>query len=148
MKGIFKVLLCLNTLVFLGCGAAPVDQSFSDKQNIPRATYTYLDAWGNQYVITKNKLEYTPASEENSVDGYEDQGRYSQLNITLNEYGKIASVCDAELARAQDLPYSTNDSLPVPSLTRSFNEVSSTDLDLDGVRELNFILKPFLKANQ
>ena len=149
MKYILRSLCLIGFAILSSCGAVPGQQSFSTAPDMPRARYVYLDAWGNQYVITQNKLEYTPVSEENSIDDLKDQGRYAQLNITLNEYGKIASVCDRELAREQAPLSATRDSLlPIPMLTKTLETTESLELDLDGVRELNFILKPYLKPVQ
>ncbi len=145
MKFNYTLIFVLVFPFILGCGATSqaLNSSVETEMNLP--VYTYMDNKGNQYVITQNKLEYTPVSEENTVDGIEDEGYYTLLKITRNEYNKIAALCEQILNRAQQPLPERDPDLPIPRLIKQDEDPADTNIDLDAVRELNFILEPFLE---
>ena len=132
---------------FIGCGAQPVVADLEVKSTDTLPIYTYLDDYGNTYIIKPGKLEYTPVSEENSIDGIEDQGYHTMINISVNEFNKIKATIEQELSRNQGrLPEERDPDLPVPQITkRDATETATTPIDLDAVRQINFILEPYLE---
>lgn len=133
-------------LLLMGCGATP-GESAPDTVEKSLPAYRYLDNKGNSYYITQTKLEYTPVSADNTIDGIEDQGRHLLININLNIYQKITAVCEQILARAQKpLPPNRDFELAIPQLVRIDDKVpTKLNIDLDAVRSLNFVIEPYLE---
>ena len=146
MKLSYSLIFVLVFPFVLGCGATSQALNPEVQTEMDLPIYTYLDNKGNQFVITQNKLEYTPISEENTVDGIEDQGYYTLLKLTRNEYNKIAALCEQVLNRSQQpLPEREAD-LPIPRLIKQDeDDPAEINIDLQAVKELNFILEPFLE---
>ena len=132
--------------LILGCGAKPGNPTPPEDINADLAAYHFVNAIGSTYDITGKKLIFTPASEADSVDGIEDDGYYTELNITRNEYAKLAAIFEQELERTQDTPDDRDPSLPVPKLSRDGGGKNDlvTNLDYQGLHAINHALEPFL----
>ncbi|RXG24575.1 hypothetical protein [Leeuwenhoekiella aequorea] len=134
------------SMLFITCGATPGLTNLSNTVEKDLPIYTYLDSDGNTYVISANKLIYDPASEENTTDGIKDQGYHLELNISLNEYSKIAATCKKQLNISQEDLRAANTDFVIPTLSvQNSTENESVTLSKEGVQDLNYLLKPFLK---
>ncbi|WP_416446471.1 hypothetical protein ACH3O9_09050 [Leeuwenhoekiella sp. A16] len=146
MKNVKAVYFLILLPLFLSCGAKPVTADLEVKSPDTLPIYTYLDNMGNTYIIRPGKLEYTPVSEENSIDGIDDQGYHTMINISVNAFNKIKAIIEQERARKQNELTDRDPALPVPEVTkRDAAETVTTTLDLEAVRQLNFILEPYLE---
>jgi hypothetical protein len=136
----------LLVTVMAGCGATPGFTSSKDT-TLPNAPdYTYTDTKGNVYSITTKKLIYDPVSEDNTIDGLDDEGRYLELNIELNDYAKMAAACERQLTTTQKELPANYTGYAIPTLTRtSAEDTEEINLSIKGVDELDYIIKPFLK---
>lgn len=136
--------LLIITILLIGCGAVPGSpQTPETDQNLP--AYIYLDSKGNRYDLTSQKLIYTPVSEENTVDGVDDEGYYTNIKITRNEYNKIAAAMNGQLNRVQRPQPNRDPLLPIPRLIKEAGAApEEKNLDRDGVLSLNHVLEPFL----
>ena len=132
--------------LLLSCGATPGLTNLTPDVDKNLPVYTYLDSNGNTYSVSANKLIYDPVSAENTTDGIADQGYHLELNISLNDYSKIAAAFKTQLARSQeDLP-ATYSGFSIPSLTtQTPQETETLELDLTAVQDINYVLKPFLE---
>tara|TARA_B100001167_G_scaffold177671_1_gene132223 strand:+ start:28332 stop:28778 length:447 start_codon:yes stop_codon:yes gene_type:complete len=129
---------------FTGCGATP--GLTTTKKTIPNApSYTYIDTKGNTYSISQNKFIYDPVSEDDTIDGLDDEGYHQELNISLNDYAKIAAACDRQFQETQkELPANYNGNV-IPTLLRRYpDRTDELTLSIEGVDELDYILIPYL----
>ena len=145
MYRIAKLLSPLLLVVILtNCGATP---GFTDTETtLPDApTYLYIDTKGNNYAISQNKLLYDPVSADNTIDGLDDEGYHLEINISVNDYAKIASVCNEQFNQTQkDLPVEYSGYV-IPRLLRRYpTTTDEIKLSLVSVEELDYVLKPFL----
>ena len=134
----------LILVILISCGATP--GITSTKKTLPNApTYIFIDTKGNTYTVSQNKFIYDPVSEDNTIDGLDDEGYHQEINISLNDYTKIAAECERQFTTEQkELPANYNGNV-IPTLLRKFPE--STDeltLSIRGVDELDYVLKPYL----
>jgi len=129
----------------MACGATPgisTGPTPPDK-NLP--SYHYQDTDGNLYYITAQKLIYTPVSATNTIDGTTDEGLYTELNISPNDYAKIAAVFEQQLRRNQNELTERSPNLPLPYLRREGDDnPKKMNIDYTAVNALNFVLEPFL----
>ena len=134
------------TLLLVRCGATPGFTSSQDT-TLPNAPdYTYIDTKGNVYFISTKKLIYDPVSEDNTIDGLDDEGRHLELNIALNDYAKMAAACEQQLTTPQKELPANYTGYVIPTLTRkTAEETEQIDLSIKAVDELDYIIKPFLK---
>ncbi|WP_028377364.1 hypothetical protein [Leeuwenhoekiella sp. MAR_2009_132] len=136
----------LNTMLLMSCGATPGLTNLTQNVDANLPVYTYLDTEGNTYRISPNKLIYDPASAENTIDGIKDQGYHLELNISLNDYSKIAATCKKQFEISQEALPAANTDFVIPQLTRKSTEINETiDLGKTAVQDLNYVIKPFLK---
>ncbi len=135
----------LIVMLLAGCGATP--GLTTTKKTLPNApAYTYIDTKGNTYSISQNKLIYDPVSVDNTIDGIDDEGYHQELNISLNDYAKIAAVCNRQFEEEQkDLPANYTGNV-IPTLLRRYpDSTDELELSIKGVDELDYILIPFLE---
>lgn len=136
----------LSTMLLMSCGATPGLTNLTQNVDVNLPVYTYLDTEGNTYRISPNKLIYDPASAENTIDGIKDQGYHLELNISLNDYSKIAATCKKQFEISQEALPAANTDFVIPQLTRKSTEINETiDLSKTAVQDLNYVIKPFLK---
>ena len=148
----FQIFYSTFLFLLLGCGAQPGDPK-PDPAPAPDpnlSTYRYMDATGSAYDVTQQKLIFTPASEDDTVDGTVDDGYYTELNITRNDYAKIAAAFEEQLGRSQGSATNRDPALPVPHLSRSGGnkDALETDLDAKAVQGLNHLLEPYINDQQ
>ncbi len=131
--------------LFIACGATPGISTGPTPPDKDLPSYHYQDSNGNLYDITGQKLIYTPASATNTIDGITDSGLYTELNISLNDYAKIAAVCEQQLQRNQKSLSERNPAIPLPFLRRDgADNPKKINIDYTAVNALNFVLEPFL----
>ena len=141
---IYVFTAALGLLVVVACGATP--GITTTKKQLPNApSYTYIDTKGNVYSISSKKLIYEPVSADNTIDGLDDEGRYLELNIELNDYTKMAAECERQLNTTQKELPANYTGYAIPILTRKDSlETQSIDLSIEAVDELDYVIKPFL----
>ncbi|WP_031426405.1 hypothetical protein [Flavimarina sp. Hel_I_48] len=145
LKKITLFFSILIATILIGCGATPGISTGSKEPDKNFPSYHYQDAEGNLYDITSQKFIYTPVSATNTIDGITDEGLYMELNISLNEYAKIAAACEAQLQRNQNPLTERSPDIPLPFLRRKGdNTPKKINIDYTAVNALNFILEPFL----
>ncbi len=146
MKKITVIFVLFIAALFSCCGATPgisTGPAPLDK-NLP--SYHYQDAKGNFYDITGQKLIYTPVSATNTIDGIIDQGLYTELNISPNDYAKLAAAFEQQLQRNQNQLTERSPEIPLPFLRRDGDDNPKVmNIDYTAVNALNYILEPFLK---
>ncbi len=149
---IFKIAPFFILFGLLGCGAVPGNPKPNPavSADSTAASYHYVNAVGSSYDLTPQKLIFTPASAENTVDEVKDDGYYTELNITLNDYTKLAAACEKELKREQNPATKRDSVLPVPQLSRrgANKDALVINLDAQAVRSLNYVLEPYLDDQQ
>lgn len=143
-----RIVWSLLLVLIIGCGAQPGDPK-PDPTPAPDPSlpsYQYMDTTGSTYVLSQQKLIYTPASSEDTVDGVPDEGYYTELNITRNDYAKIAAAFEQQFDREQEPFASDNPARVLPRLSRSGGEGDAPVIDLDAkaARDLDYILEPYL----
>lgn len=135
----------IASALLIACGATPGISTgpTPPAKNLP--AYHYRDAEGNLYDLTAQKLIYTPVSATNTMDGITDEGLYTELNISLNDYAKIAAVFEQQLQRNQNELTERSPEIPLPFLRRDGKEdPKNMNIDYTAVNALNFVLEPFL----
>lgn len=145
MKNIFNIIGILGLFALISCGAKPGSPSTAPAPDPSLPSYHYQDAKGNLYDITQQKLIYRPVSIKNTVDGITDEGYYTELNITRNDYAKIAAVSEKHLQRNQNT-VTRDPNLPVPFLRREGGQ-DPKEINVDNVtvNAMNFVLEPYLE---
>ncbi|MEH6405671.1 MAG: hypothetical protein V7767_00165 [Leeuwenhoekiella sp.] len=146
MKYYPTLMLLIFIPVLAGCGATPGNTDLTATEAIPTfPIYTYLDNKGSAYIMRPGKLEFNPASEENTIDNITDEGYHTVVNISQNEFNKIAAIFNVQLNKDQQDLGNRDPELPVPEISmQTENEKTNISIDLDAVRELNYILVPFI----
>ncbi|MGB3774945.1 MAG: hypothetical protein WA951_06775 [Leeuwenhoekiella sp.] len=132
-------------LLSVACGATPGISTGDEAISKEFPSYHYQDAEGNLYDITQQKYIYTPVSPTNSIDGVTDEGLYTELNISINDFTKIAAVCEEQLQRNQEQLTDRDPNIPLPFLRREGGEnPKQINIDYKAVNSLNYILEPYL----
>jgi len=145
VKKITLFICFLSAVISIGCGATPGISTGSTVPDKNYPSYHYQDAEGNLYDITSQKYIYTPVSITNTIDGITDEGLYTELNISLNEYGEIAAVFEKQLQRNQNQLTERSPNIPLPFIRREGdNNPKKMNVDYTAVNALNFVLEPFL----
>ncbi|HEA30184.1 MAG TPA: hypothetical protein ENH91_09350 [Leeuwenhoekiella sp.] len=146
MKKITFIFGLIAACTLLACGATPGLSTPTPPSDKNLSTYHYQDVKGNLYDITQRKLIYTPVSATNTIDGIADEGLYTELNISQNEYAKIAAACEEQLQRNQNQLTQRRPNIPLPFLRRDGrDEPKKINIDYTAANALNFILEPFLE---
>ena len=142
-----KIRICATvflTVFLIACGAKP--GFTTSKKTLPGApTYVYLDTKGNSYTISTTKLIYDPVSVDDTVDGIDDEGYHQELNISLNDYTKIAALCDKQFDETQkELPADYTGNI-IPQILRKYpDHTDELTLSIEGVDEMDYMLIPYL----
>ena len=145
MKKIIAFFALIISALFIGCGATPGISTGPTPPNKNLPSYHYQDSEGNLYDITGQKLIYTPVSATNTIDGITDGGLYTELNISQNDYAKIAAVCEQQLQRNQKELTERSPEIPLPFLRRDAEDnPKKMNIDYTAINALNFVLEPFL----
>jgi hypothetical protein len=140
-------ILCglITAALFIACGATPGISTGSAPPDKNLPSYHYQDAEGNLYDITGQKLIYTPVSATNTIDGITDEGLYTELNISPNDYAKLAAAFEKQLQRNQNQLTERSPEIPLPFLRRDGDDnPKKMNIDYTAVNALNFVLEPFL----
>ena len=145
MKKITLLLGLFTAALFIACGATPGISTGSEPPDKNLPSYHYQDAEGNLYDITGQKLIYTPVSATNTIDGITDEGLYTELNISPNDYAKLAAAFEKQLQRNQNQLTERSPEIPLPFLRRDGDDnPKKMNIDYTAVNALNFVLEPFL----
>lgn len=145
MKKITLLFGLFTAALLIACGATPGLSTGSAPLEKNLHSYHYQDAEGNLYDITAQKFIYTPVSATNTIDGITDEGLYTELNISPNDYSKLAAAFEQQLQRNQNQLTERSPNIPLPFLRRDGDDnPKKMNIDYTAVNALNFVLEPFL----
>lgn len=142
-----KLFSFLVLFSILSCAGYNTNQKVTQLVRSSYPRYVFQDEMGNLFNITPAKLEYTPVSEENSVDGIKDQGYHTLINLDARQFQIISNLFEDNIQKEESFVDLENYEILAQPYIEKLDSLDSSrkQINLRQVQALNHILEPYIK---